>query len=336
MSRTEAFLDETPGETRAAVAVDGRFTHLIVHGQDAEPGLRLGARSVARVADLAPGLNGAFADLGAGLAGFLPGKGAVAGERLEVEVVSEPRDGKGPMLRHMGPAEGSPRLIAPGPSVAEWLGRIAPGVTPVTGPDAVRAVIEAEEEAMGQGGVIPDLGLDVCVQRTRALVAVDLDLGPSASGSARRRANEAGLREAARLIGLKAWGGLVVVDLVGGGHDGAAVTAWARAAFAQPEVAFGPVSRFGLIQLSLPWRRAPIEQVLDGMDGRRRPLRRAIDGVRALRLALLEDRAAPRLLLSLPPEAARLAVPLVQSLGPRAGLRPDADLTADAHIVGRP
>ena len=336
MSDIEAFLDDTPGETRAAVAVDGRFTQLIHQSDDADPALRLGARAVGRVAEAAPGLHGAFFDLGGDLAGFLPGKGAAVGERLEVEVLSEPRDGKGPVLRRIGPAEGPPRLLAPGPSVHEWLHRIAPGLAPREGAEAIRAVSEAGDEAMGQGGVLSDLGLDVCVQRTRALVAVDLDLAPSASGSARRRANEAGLREAARLIGLKSWGGLVVIDLVGAGHDGAAVLAQARAAFAQPEVAFGPVSRFGLVQLSLPWRRAPIEQALDGADGRRRPLRRAIDGVRALRLALLEDRAAPRLILALPPQAARLAEPLVERLGPRAGLRSDADLAADAYRVVQP
>jgi Ribonuclease G/E len=331
VSEVEAWLDETPGETRGAVAREGRFTHLLIDREVTPPQHRLGARLVGRVIERARGLEAAFVDLGCdGPPGFLPGKAGAVGERLELEVTAEPREAKGPILRRIGAGEGAPRLLSPGPTVRESLAALAPGVAPVEGAEAIRAVIEAEQEALADHAVVPDLGLDVAVQRTRALIAVDLDLAADAPRAARDRANRRGLQESARLIGLKGWGGLVVVDLIGGAQDGEKVMSAARAAFDGPGVAFGPLSRFGLLQLSLPWARTPVEEALrrGGPD-----LSTAIAGVRALRFALVEDRAAPRLTLVLPPPAAALAVSLVSRLGPRAAIRADAATAAGAHMI---
>lgn len=331
MSEVEAWLDETPGETLGVAARDGRFTHLLIHREGVPPAHRLGARVVGRVTERARGMDAAFVDLGCdGPPGFLPGKAGTVGERLELEVVAEPRESKGPTLRRLGAGEGAPRLLAPGPTIREALAVLAPGVAPVEGAEAIRAAMEAHEEAMSDRVVLADLGLDVAVQRTRALIAVDLDLAADAPRAGRDRANRRGLAEAARLIDLKSWGGLVVVDLIGGAQDGEKAMAAARAAFAGPQVAFGPLSRFGLLQLSLPWRRTPVEEASRAGGP---ALSAAVAGVRALRLALLEDRAAPRLTLRLPPAAAGPAAELVGRLGPRAGLRIDADLPAGAHMI---
>lgn len=331
MSAVEAWLDETPGETRGAVARDGRFTHLLIHREGTPPQHRLGARVVGRVIERAHGLDAAFVELGCdGPPGFLPGKAGAVGERLELEVTAEPREAKGPTLRRIAAGEGPPRLLSPGPTVREALIALSPGVAPIEGAEAIRAVIEAEQEALSDQVAVPDLGLDVAVQRTRALVAVDLDLAAGAPRAARDRANRRGLAEAARLIGLKGWGGLVVVDLIGGAQDGDRLMAAARAAFDGPGVAFGPLSRFGLLQLSLPWGRTPAEEALRGGGPE---LSAAVAGVRALRLRLLEDRASPRLTLVLPPAAADRAAPLIARLGPRAGLRSDAACGPGAHMI---
>src|SRR5690606_28849987 len=128
-----------------------------------------------------------------------------------------------------------------------------------------------------------------------------------------------GLDQAARLIRLKGWGGLVAVDLVGVGHDGAAILAAARSAFGgDPEIAFGPVNRFGVLMLSLPWRTTPVEARLLGPDGRPTLETRAIEAVRRLRLALAEDTASPYLTLRCPPAVAAAAEALAARLGPRA------------------
>lgn len=330
MSGTEVFLDDTPGETRGIVVRDGRFEHLIIHGNRDVLQHRLGARCIGRIVDVQPSLKGAFVDLGgAPSPGFLPfGPGAplAVGHKIEVEVTAEPREGKGPTLRRIGTGEGEPGLLAEAPSVEDILATFAPGQVPIRGLAALQAGMDAEEEALRDGGIFGDSGLDLCVQRTRALIAVDLDLAPGAGrargGRGRDLANRRGVIEAARLIRLKSWGGLVAIDLIGAGHDGAVVLADARAAFgADRDIVYGPVNRFGVLQLALPWRRSPLEEQLM----RYGPVwRAAILMTRALRRALLTDTTSARIVASCSAELAKEAQRLVSGLGPRAGLLIDA------------
>ena len=327
----EVFLDDTPGEVRGMIARNGRFEHLLIQREGDAAEHRLGARCVGRISEVHPGLKGAFVDLGPVVQGFLPFRGAdrlTTGQKVEVEVTAEPREGKGPTLRLIGPAEGEPRLISAGPTVAETLARLAPGVTPVAGHAAIQAGWDAEEEAGWPGELFPDTGLDLAIERTRALIAVDLDLAPAPGvafgAAARSRANRQGLHCAARMIRLKRWGGLVAVDLIGAGEDGDVVTAAAKQAFSgDPDIVFGPVNRFGVLQLALPWRLTPLEEILNGPDRRRRPEQRAQDVVRSLRHRLMSDTTTARVTLRCSPDEAARARPLVAKLGPRAHLIAD-------------
>ena len=336
MADIEVFLDETPGETRGVIARDGLYTHLILQRDSDRPSDRLGARCVGRIARVERGLRGAFVDLGAGEPfGFLPlGKDDRPGEgaKIEVEVIAEPRERKGPVLRRLGEATGEPRLLASGPDVATILSRLAPGVVPLTGAAAIRAALEAEEDVLSVSVVDPASGLDLMIQRTRALIAVDIDHAPAPgrdSRKSRETANRIGLSHAARLLALKGWGGLVVIDLIGAGLHGDTIMMGVRAAFAsEPQAAFGPLSRFGLMQVSLPWRRTPLDERLLDAAGRPSLEARAIAVVRQLRLALLSDPASPRLVARCGPEQATLAASWVQALGPRAGLIADASMAA--------
>lgn len=323
--RLEAWLDDTPGETRGIIARDGRFERLLIQREDDPPQNRLGARSIGRVLEVQPGYNGAFVDLGAGPApGFLALNRSVnvrEGDRIEVEVTAEPREHKGPALRLIGPGQGAPRLLAPGPDVAGLLAALAPGVEVQTGVAAIQAAWDAEEEALAIGDLFAESGVDLAVQRTRALIAIDIDyahLSGRDPRTGRERANREGLIQAARLIRLKSWGGLVAVDLVGSGLNPDVITAAARTAFAGDEAVFGPLSRFGLLQLALPWRRTPVEEQLGGGDRTS-----AIALTRRLRHALLSDMTLPRLVAVCAPGEAALAAPLVARLGPRAALRAD-------------
>ena len=336
----EVFLDETPGETRGAIQRNGRFTHLLIQRESDRAQMRLGARSIGRVIEVNPGLRGAFVDLGADAPAFLPFNRAdrlTQGQRLEVVVSAEPRSGKGAVVRRLGPGEGAPRLIQPGPSVAEQLRALAPGEESVVGIPAIDAVTEAEEEALAATHRFSAQGLDLSLERTRALIAIDIDHAPTPGRDpkqARAAANREGLNQAARLIGLRRWGGLVVVDLVGDGQDAAAQAKAARAAFVhEPQAVFGGVSRFGLLELSLPWRETPLEEVLLDADGRPSLPTRALALVRSLRRHLLSDTTAPRIVMRCAPEEAVIAGPLAQRLGPRAGVRPDAAVAAGrGHI----
>lgn len=334
-AEVEVFLDETPGETRGAVMRDGRFTHLLIHRDDDCPQARLGARSVGRIIEVNPGLRGAFVDMGAEAPAFLSfnrNDQLSQGQRLEVVVTAEPRAGKGAAVRRLGAAEGPPRLVEAASTIAAQLQHLAPSVESMTGVTAIDAVIEAEEEALRRLHAFPGQGIDLSIERTRALIAVDIDHAPIAGRDARKgraAANREGVRQAARLIQLRNWAGLVVVDLVGDGHDGEALLKSARADFAhEPQAVFAPISRFGLLQFSLPWRRTPLDDILLGPDGRPTARTRALSLVRRLRRALLADTATPRLVVRCAPEEAVIAAPLAMRLGPRAQVQADAAIPA--------
>ena len=338
MSELEVFLDDTPGEVRGVVSRDGRFERLLIQREDEPPQNRLGARVVGRVLEPEGAFKAAFVEIGGDKAGFLPlnkGETIRTGDLIEAEVIAEPRETKGPVLRRIRAGEGKPRLISAGPSVAERLRTIAPGVTPITGAEAIQASWDAEEEALAASDLFVEWALDVAVQRTRALIAVDIDYMHLPGRDARKgraRANQEGLRQAARLIRLSGWGGLVAVDLVGTTLDPNQITAMAKEAFAGDDASFGPLSRFGLLQLALPWRTRPVEETLMAA-GRRSATTRAVDIARHLRHAMLSDTTAPRFVARCAPDEVEVAAPLVARLGPRANLLADPSVQPGRFVI---
>jgi Ribonuclease G/E len=142
----------------------------------------------------------------------------------------------------------------------------------------------------------------------------------------------AAIGAAARLLRLKALGGIVVIDLAGRGHDGQALLAAARAAFApdNPGVAIGPVGRFGTMEISLPRRSRPLIDRLCGADGA--PSDRTI-GQRLIRRAQTEALAQPGAQLVVhcaPTVAEAIAGPagqLVALIGARLQIRADPALS---------
>lgn len=335
MSDLETFLDDGPGETWGVVCRAGEPRQIFYAREGDAEANRLGAESVGRVVALLPGGGGAFVDLGAGEPfGFLAKGSVTVGQAVRVAVSAEPRGGKGPALTLAGAGEGAPRLLKPGPTVAEWLARSAPGVEPETGATAIEAVREAREAALAS--VVSAGGLNVAVERTRALVAVDLDFAGTPGrdgGKARQAANRLGLALAARRIALKRWGGLVAIDLIGTAQAPEPVLRAAKDAFADSGVTFGPLSRFGLLQLSLPWRQTPIEEALFGLNGEQARRRGQVDAVRDLRHALETRRSAPWITLVVPDVEARDMVGLIAGLGPRARLAGDPARAAGTYEI---
>jgi Ribonuclease G/E len=274
MSERRSYLDRGLGESRGVVTLDGRPERLLIRRDDDEPRLLIGARLVARVASLEPALATAFLDLGQGTEAILPFKSdarPVRGQAIEIEIRSEPRRGKLAIARAIGPAEGAPRLIAAAPDIADDLAVLSHGAVLVEGPAARQVADEAEAEALEVLHPLPGGG-QIAIEPTRALTAIDVDLSDRKGGDAKRvtrQANLAALGMAARLLRLKGLGGIVVIDLVGRGHDGNALMAAARAAFGpdNPGVAIGPVGRFGTMELSLPRRIRPLAERLCREDG---------------------------------------------------------------------
>jgi Ribonuclease G/E len=314
------YLDRSAGETRGVVTLDGLPERLLIERAGRAAGSEaLGARSVARVARIERGLGMAFLDLGEGGAMAALG-GLVEGAFVEIEIVSEARGDKIAVAQVVGPAEGPARLVRAGPDLAKELAACAPDARLEEGDAARKAADEAQEAALATVHPLPGGG-SIAIESTRALTAVDVDLGARTGGDARRaarQANLAAIATAARLLRLKGLGGLVVIDLAGKGHDGAAMGAAAKAAFAPdgPEVSIGPISRFGLFELALPRRRRPALEILTAD----RSETEALDLLRALER---EGRANPgaRLRVAASPAvvaaAERHAAALTERLGPR-------------------
>lgn len=341
MASVEVFLDQMPGETRGIIARGGHYHSLIIHRDSDRVCDRLGAVLIGRVARVEPALRGAFIDFDMGEPyGFLPvsQKDQLAeGHKVEVEVTAEPREAKGPALKLIGPSAGEPRIIKAGPSVAQILSSLAPNAKVQEGLPALRAALEAEEDALSIQFTEAGTGLDLAVERTRALISVDIDFRPQPGRDgrkAREAVNWAGLNHAARLLRLKSWGGLIVVDLVGTNLHGETLTKTTKTAFAHtPGAVVGPLSRFGLLQLSLPWGLRPIDDRLGlragGMDLESRALRL----VRLMRQALLTDSHIARLVIHACAEEVAAAAPYIEALGPRASIATDPALGAGQSII---
>ena len=327
MSERRIYLDRGIGETRGVVTLDGSPERLLLRRDDDDPRLILGARLIARVASLEPALGTAFLDLGGGAEAILPFKPdarPVRGEALDVEIRGEPRRGKLAVARALGVGEGSPRLITPAPDLAADLEALVHGAKLVEGRAARDVADEAEAEALETIHPLPGGG-DIAIEATRALTAIDVDLSDRKGGDAKRvtrQANLAALGMAARLLRLKGLGGIVVIDLVGRGHDGNALLAAARAAFGpdNPGVSIGPVGRFGTMELSLPRRARPLAERLCRDDG---ALSDRTLAQRLIRRLQAEAASAPgaRLQASCSPAVAAAAAPLAALLAEQIGAR---------------
>jgi Ribonuclease G/E len=346
MSVRRIYLDQGIGETRGVVTLDDRPERLIIRRHDDNPSLALGARLAARVESVEPALATAFLDLGGGAEAVLPFKPdsrPVRGTVLEVEIRGEPRRGKLAVARLTGTGDGPPRLLQAPPTVLDILRASAREAELVEGRGARDVADEAEAEALEVLHPLPGGGL-LAIEPTRALTAIDVDLGERKGADAKRvarQANISALQEAARLLRLKGLGGIVVVDLVGRGHDGNALMAAARAAFGpdNPGVAIGPVGRFGTMEISLPRRTRPVLEQLRREDG---GLSDRTLAQRLIRRLQAEGEAEPgaRLAAVCPPTIAAAAAPLVAELSARMGARfavaADTTLPRERFEVGRP
>lgn len=337
MSGRRLYLDEAPGETRGVVTLDGLPERLLIARLDDPPVQQLGARLVARIARIDRGLACVFLDVGAGPDAVLAlsaAKGLAEGAAVEVQITAEARDGKGALAHLVGLADRPLRLLRAAPSLAERLEAFAPGARLITGARAREAAEVAEAAALAVLHPLPGGGV-IAIEPTRAVTAIDVDRGVGEGDAARavRRINRAAIDHAARLLRLKGLGGLIVIDLIGAGHDGPALAVAAKAAFApdEPGVSIGPVSRFGLLQLAKPRLQTPVSERLCGPDGAPTPATIALRCLRALEREGLADGGA-RLHARVAPAVLSAAKPYIMALEASMGAR--FQIHADAGAPG--
>jgi len=336
LSERRAYLDVGVGETRGVVTLDGRPERLLIARDTDLARQRLGARVAGRVRKVERVHALAFVDLGEGPDGALnlrPEMGRLGeGQWVEVEIRAEAKGGKGPTLRLAGEADGPPRLLLPAPTIEDDLRSLAPGHSIETGARARDIAEAAEAEALASVFPLPGGG-SVAIEATRALVAVDVDVGErqgTESKRAARASNLAALGVAARVLRLKGEGGLVVIDLAGRGHDGPALIAAARAAFAldNPGVAFGPISRFGTLELTIPRRRRSLADYLLDESGRPTAETLALRLTRAFEREALADPGG-RIVGRAAPDVVSAAAPYLEALKGRFGARLELAAEAD-------
>jgi len=342
MADRRIYIDKAPGETRGVVTLDGRPERLLIE-REGETWPRLGLRRRARVALVDKALGLAVLDLGEGRQASLRLKAdrapPVQGQSLDIEIAIEPQGGK-PAVAKVLPSDaelgGSP------PSLEQQLAALAPGAPVVVGREARAVADEAEDEALAvEHGL--GAGVSLAIEPTRALTAVDIDLSAGGGDGKRaaRQANMTALTALGRLLRLKALGGLVVVDLVGRGHDGPALTRAAQAAFTvdQPGVVVGPITKFGTLELALPRRYRPVREILCDHSGAPMPQTLALRLARAIER---QARAAPgdRLVVRCAPDvAAAVAGPaetLKGIIGARFEVIPDPALRRDQWDIATP
>ena len=331
MATRRLLIDAGFGEDRGVVLLDGRPERLLLDRYDPaaggpESGWLHGEALTARVVRIERGLGMAFLSCGAGSPELTASAaGLVEGAMVSARVVAPARDGKLTTARVEGAAGALETLgrTSPRPTLAQRLQAFAPAARIERGAAAREAADIAQTQVFTTEHPLPG-GARLSVEPTRALIAVDVDVGGASAGrdakQARRAANMAALRETARLLRLKGLGGNVVIDLAGQGHDGPALTRAAREAFApdEPGVAFGAISRFGLFELQLPRRETPLAERLGDADGRLSPLTLALSLLR-----LIEAQAGPagRVTARCAPETAAAAQALAPRLMERIGAR---------------
>ena len=342
MADRRIYIDKAPGEIRGVVTLDGKPERLLIE-REGETWPFLGLRRRARVILVDRALGLAALDLGEGQEASLRLKAdrapPVQGQSLDVEITIEPQGGKPAVARALPP---DVDLGESSLSLEQRLAVLGPTAPLVMGREARAVADEAEEEALAVEHRL-GAGVSLAIEPTRALTAVDIDLAAAGGDGKRaaRQANLAALAALGRLLRLKALGGLVVVDLVGRGHDGQALTHAAQAAFAvdQPGVAVGPITKFGTLELALPRRYRPIREILCDRTGALTPVTLALRVVRAIER---QARAAPgdRFVARCAPEvAAAAALPaemLKGTIGARFEIVPDPAFRPDQWDIASP
>lgn len=335
MSERRAYLHKGVGETVGVVTLDGRPERLVATWEGDDPLDAEGVRGVARVRKIERAFASAFVALPGGADVLLPLRPdmprLVEGQLVEIEIRTPSRRGKAAVARFVAEAEGEPRVLEQAPTIEALLRLWVKSGSPTQGLAALEAVEAAEAEALATVFALPGGG-DIAIESTRALVAVDVDLGARDGDSkkAARAANLAAFATVARVLRLKGLGGLVVFDLVGRGHDGQALSTAARNAFAidNPGVALGAISRFGALEMTVPRRARPIlDRLLDEAGG----LSARFGALRLVRAFEREGRADPggRLAGRCGPAVAEAFAALDAGLADRIGRRFTLSVVAD-------
>ena len=286
-------IDDAVGERRRALLDPfGRPFRLEIERWREQARARLDEVWWGRAKVRTPDAKGWFVDLGLerdGLIEATKSHAIVEGALIPVRVKSEARAEKGPSLSLADMSEATLRPDQPGrhaPPPADPFKIGVEIIAKIEGAPARKEIDAAIEEALRREAPIPDGG-ELCLEPTRALTAIDVDASVRTAGAGfgfELALNLAAAEEAARQIGLRGVGGLVVVDFLtmANRKDRTLVSQAFRRALAHwlgraSEVS--EISDLGLCEASLARRLRP---VADALGPRLTAEREGLDVIRGL------------------------------------------------------
>ncbi|MCR9269595.1 MAG: ribonuclease E/G [Hyphomonadaceae bacterium] len=264
---------DAPGEFRAALcdAADRPVALFAQRWAGQGDRVRYGDVLPARLRLFADDSAGAFVEFASGEEAYLRLKartGLTEGAILNVEVRSEARHGK---LARVSLTE----QVAKNGSVFEHWQTAFPGAKLLT-PEEDANSVEAAFTDTGFKSVVLPGGGQLHIDRTRALTVFDIDTsGRIMSGSAGARAlklNREAALEMVRQVSLRGLGGLLVLDCLDPLNNASRehIRDATREAFSGCGLAGARVlkpSPLNLLEVAIPWRFMPIEDVLSADPG---------------------------------------------------------------------
>lgn len=278
------------GETRAAVYEGRKLVELYVRRESDANKPRQGDVFTGRVQKIDQSMGGAFIDIGTshqGLFKFTNSPNAprfTEGQIAEFEVSKATEIGKGPVLKYKQATQANKVGKVSGDDLKTTLAKRYDGIE-FTQAD-VSVIDDATETVLAIKG-----GGSICIERTRALVAIDVDKGTAVSSF---DVCMAALPMIATELRLRGLGGLVVIDLPNLRQPRQRNTVFkaAERVFAGDpnNVKLAPLSRFGCLELTRYKPEISLDEVLNNRMGSPTVETQAL---RALRQLEREGRANP-------------------------------------------
>lgn len=260
-------IEKAIGETRAAVYEGRKLVELYVRRETDAGKPRQGDVFAGRVSKIDQSMGGAFIDIGTkydGLFKFTNSPNAprfTEGQMAEFEVSKSTEIGKGPVLKFKQLTEMDKPAKVSGDDLKTTLAKRYEGIV-FTEAD-VSVIDEATETELAIKG-----GGTISIERTRALVAIDVDKGTAVSSF---DVSMAALPMIANELRLRGLGGLVVIDLPNLRQPRQRNTVFkaAEREFADDpnNVKLAPLSRFGVMELTRYKPELSLDEVLNNRVG---------------------------------------------------------------------
>ncbi len=290
-------IDEAVGETRACLFDDqGEPVELAIErASEAKTRIPESAQVLGRVRQVDAGLNAAFVELPLGEPGFLPfgKKGRPAevheGAEIPVQITREALSGKGPnlMLLPMGCELEEPRSLVERMYLPKG---IQINLADREGREKIDAAID---QASAKLAMIAGGG-NICIEPTRALVAIDVDTGQTtlSPGKFNYRAAQTAFRQ----LRLRSLGGIVVIDFapmrVKNERAALAAALQSLARNDPARIDLLPMSRFGTLELLRRRNTRSPSEILLGSNGKKTIETSALEALRGLENEAIAKRGA--------------------------------------------